>query len=211
MFRNNGIMIGSSVGLFSRFMFGISYGGEDIVGNEKPVWRENVEVNAKYRLIDESPLLPALVVGFDSQGHGVYHPSLKRYDIKSKGFYTAVSRNYLFLGNLGLHLGSNYSLERKDGEKSLNFFAGLDKSLGDELTLMIDYDLALNDRDPEQDDVSFNEYLLDRRGRGYLNIALYLRFTDFLAVKFTAYDILENSHQTVGADRAITINYNMRF
>ncbi len=222
MYRNNGILLGSSVGLFSRFMFGISYGGENIVGNQKPVWNENVEVNARYRILDESPTLPAVVIGFDSRGHGVYHRALKRYDIKSKGFYTALSRNYLFLGNLGFHLGTNYSLERSDGQESLNFFAGLDKSLGDELTVMIDYDMALNDKEIESENSRSSEYpditgnrkdesLLDRKGRGYLNISLYLRFADFLAVKFTAYDLLENNQHTTGADRAITINYNMKF
>jgi len=211
MYRNNGILLGASVGLFSRFMLGVSYGGENIVGNESPDWHERPEVNTKYRVLDESPLLPAVVVGFDSQGHGVYHPLLKRYDIKSKGFYAAASRNYYFLGNLGLHLGTNYSLENKDDQKSINFFLGVDKSLGDELTLMIDYDFALNDKDPEQEDISFNESLLKRKGNGYLNLALYLRFTDFLAVKFIAYDILENNRQTTGADRAIIIDYNMRF
>jgi hypothetical protein len=211
MYRNNGILAGSSVGLFSRFMFGISYGGENLVGNQKPNWHERVEVNAKYRLLDESPLMPALVVGFDSQGHGVFHSSVKRYDIKSKGFYAAASRNYYFLGNLGIHMGANYSLENDDGEKSINFFAGIDKSIGDELTLMIDYDMALNDIEPSLTESASNDSLLKRKGNGYLNASLYLRFTDFLAVKFTAYDLLENNRNTIGADRSIIINYNMRF
>ncbi|MBW6515804.1 MAG: YjbH domain-containing protein [Candidatus Cloacimonetes bacterium] len=211
MYRNNGIILGASVGLFSRFMLGVSYGGENIVGNESPNWHERPEVHAKYRIIDESPFLPAVVVGFDSQGHGVYHSLLKRYDIKSKGFYAAASRNYYFLGNLGLHLGTNYSMENKDEQKSINFFLGVDKSLGDELTLMIDYDFALNDKKPEMEELTFNESLWKRKGNGYLNLALYLRFTDFLAVKFIAYDVLENNRQTTGADRAILIDYNMKF
>lgn len=211
MYRDNGIRLGSSVGLFSRFMFGVSYGGENLVGNEKPTWHERVEVNAKYRVIDESPTIPAVVIGFDSQGHGVFHRSLKRYDIKSKGFYTVASRNYYFLGNLGVHLGTNYSLENNDGQNNINIFLGVDKSFGNELTLMLDYDMGLNDRDPEQEDMTFNESLLKRRGNGYLNLAFYLRFTDFLAAKFTAYDILENNRHTTGADRAVTINYNMTF
>ena len=211
MYRNNGILLGASVGLFSRFMLGVSYGGENIVGNLSPDWHERVEVKAKYRLLDESPIVPAVVVGFDSQGHGVFHDTLKRYDIKSKGFYAALSRNYLFLGNLGLHLGTNYSLENKDDQKSINFFMGADKSLGDELTLMVDYDFGLNDKDPEQEELSFNESLLKRKGNGYLNLAFYLRFTDFLAVKFVAYDVLQNNRHTSGADRAILIDYNMKF
>ena len=211
IYRNNGILIGSSVGLFPRFMFGISYGGEDIVGNRTPNWHEKVEVNAKYRILDESPSVPAFAIGFDSQGHGLYHEALKRYDIKSKGFYLTMSRNYLFMGNLGIHLGTNYSMENLDGEKNINLFAGIDKSIGDGLILMLDYDMAMNDRDPEQKEEDYVESLIKRKGNGYLNGAIYIRFTDSVAIKVSAYDILQNNRQTKGADRAVMIHYNMTF
>jgi hypothetical protein len=212
MYRDNGILIGTSVGLFPRFMFGVSYGGVEIVGNKAPNWHERVEVNARYRIIDEGPNLPAVALGFDSQGHGLYHEELKRYDIKSKGFYLTMSRNYFFMGNLGFHLGTNYSMEHSDNQKKVNLFVGLDKSFGDRLILMLDYDLALNDIDPGQDeDQDFLEGLYKRRGNGYLNAALYLRFTDSVAIKLTAYDMLQNNRQTKGADRAVMLHYNMTF
>jgi len=210
IYRDNGILIGSSVGIFPRFMFGISYGGENIVGNDTPNWHERVEVNAKYRILDESPKVPAIVLGFDTQGQGVFHKSLKRFDVKSKGFYLAASRNYLLYGNLGLHLGTNYSLENKDGQENLNFFAGIDKSIGDNLTLLVDYDVALNDKKAKVDGLNEDGFW-HRRGNGYLNLALNFRFTDFVSVKVVAHDILQNNRLTNGADRAIIIDYNMKF
>ena len=209
-YRSNGILAGSSVGIFPRFMFGISYGGENLVGNDKPFWHERVEVNAKYRLIDEDASMPAITVGFDTQGHGEYHNSLKRFDIKSKGFYSVASKNFLLYGNLGFHGGVNYSLEVKDNQDNLNFFIGADKTIGENLHLLLDYDLALNDQKAKAS-VEAESDFWKRRGYGYLNLALYLKFTDFVAVKFLAYDVLENNKLTNGADRAIIIDYNMKF
>jgi hypothetical protein len=209
-YRSNGILAGSSVGILPRFMFGISYGGENLVGSDKPFWHERVEVNAKYRIIDEGTSMPAIAVGFDTQGHGEYHKSLKRFDIKSKGFYAVASKNFLLYGNLGLHGGANYSLEVKDKQDNINFFIGADKTIGENLHLLLDYDLALNDQKAKAS-VEEESDFWKRRGYGYLNLALYLKFTDFVAVKFLAYDVLENNKLTNGADRAIIIDYNMKF
>jgi hypothetical protein len=206
LYRNNGMLVGSQVGLFPRFMFGISYGGEKIVGNEEPVWHDNVEVNLKLRVVDESPSAPAVVIGYDSQGHGNYSTESERYDIKSKGFYASVSRNWIFLGNLGLHGGLNYSLETED-DKDLNFFVGLDKTLGNVITLVCEYDFALNDNDDRVDE---NDKFLGA-GKGYLNAGAEIRFTDYLSLHVNAYDLLENSPNTIGFDRALMIVYNMSF
>ena len=79
------------------------------------------------------------------QGFGSYIDSTKRFQNKSVGAYAAVSKNYEFLGLLGLHGGINYSFETGDGDKDPNFFVGVDKSINPELTLMAEYDFALND------------------------------------------------------------------
>ncbi len=206
MYRSNSIMMGASVGLFPRFMFGISYGGENLVGNLRPEWYEKVEVNVKYRILDEAHTFPAVVVGFESQGHGEYYSELKRYDIKSKGFYASASKNYLLFGNLGLHLGTNYSLENKDRLRKMNIFAGVDKSIGDQLTLMLDYDMGLDDKE-----LRLKSQKEEREGYGYLNAAIKLDFNENISIKLIGYDILENNPNTQGADRALLINYNTKF
>ncbi|PID28028.1 MAG: hypothetical protein CSB55_06725 [Candidatus Cloacimonadota bacterium] len=206
LYRNNGMLIGSEVGLFPRFMFGISYGGESIVGNEKPVFHDKVEFSFKFRAIDESPSVPAVVIGYNSQGHGSYIESEKRYDIKSKGFYLVTSRNWILWGNIGLHGGLNYSLEDKE-DNDLNFFFGVDKTVGNMLTLICEYDLALNDND---DRVSEDDRF-SGAGKGYLNAGAEIRFTDYLSLRLNAYDLLENSPNTIGFDRSMMIIFNMTF
>lgn len=207
LYKNDGFILGTKVGLFPRFMFGVYYGAEKIVGNEDPEWHDRVEFNAKFRIIDEDSNFPAIALGYDSQGHGNYHKDAERYDIKSKGFYGVLSKNYLFLGNLGFHLGANYSLESKDNDDELNFFVGFDKSIGEVLVFICEYDLAWNDNDKWHEQ-PFDE-AIKGLGYGYLNACLDLHFTESLILKVSFYDLLENRPDTEGCDRTITFMYYM--
>lgn len=200
LYKNNGLNLGTKIGLFPRFMLGVNYGAEQIVGNRNPNWHERVEFNCKLRFLDESAKLPAAAIGYDSQGHGNYDKENRRYDIKSKGAFLVASKNYFFLGNIGFHLGANYSLERKDNDEGLNLFAGFDKSIGDMFVLIAEYDTAWND---DKNDLV--------EGIGFLNAALDIHFTESLVLKVSFYDILQNRIDTEGCDRTLTLYYNMRF
>ena len=209
LYKNNGLLIGTKVGLFPRFMFGVNYGAEQVVGNQDPIWHERVEFNAKFRIIDETGKLPAIAVGYDSQGHGNFNEVVKRYDIKSKGVFAAASKNFLLLGNLGFHFGVNYSLEDNDDDNELNFFAGLDKSLGDVIVFMLEYDPAWNDND-DWSDQTVDEFIKGS-GKGYLNAGFAIHFTEYLSVNLSFYDLLKNRSDTKGSDRTLTLFYNMTF
>ena len=207
IYRDNGILIGTKIGLFSRFMFGVSYGGEQIVGNEEPNWHNRVEAEAKYRLIDESPKSPAVAVGFSSQGHGRFDESREKYDIKSKGFYGIVSRNFLLFGNLGVHGGINYSLEDTETDNDINFFVGLDKSLGNQINLLCEYDFALNDNELDEDSSRNTDSDNKYEGNGFLNAGISIKVNNNFRIKLSAYDLLENNPETTAMDRAILIKY----
>jgi len=198
IYKNNGLLIGTRVGLFPRFMFGVNYGAEEIVGNEDPQWHDRVEFNAKIRLMDESNQLPAIAIGYDSQGHGNYNNS--RYDIKSKGVYLTASKNFFLFGNLGIHGGINYSLETEDNDDEPNLFFGFDKTIGDMVVLLAEYDTGWNDNDADV-----------MKGRGFFNASLDLHFTESLILKVSFYDLLLNNINTRGCDRSITLLYNMTF
>ena len=217
LYKDNGLLLGTKIGLFPRFMFGVNYGAEEIVGNKEPNWHERVEFNAKFRIVDETAQMPAIAIGYDSQGHGKYNTvidsltekEITRYDIKSKGFYLVGSKNYLFLGNLGFHFGANYSLEIEDGDKELDFFAGLDKTIGDIIILTCEYDLAWNDNENwTKNTIEENIEILHR---GYLNAAMSVNFADFLSLKVSFYDLMQKRSDTNLGDRTLTILYNMTF
>ena len=202
LYKNNGLVLGTKIGLFPRFMLGVNYGAEQVVGNENPLWHDRVEFNCKLRFLDESAQLPAIALGYDSQGHGEYDPDNRRYDIKSKGAFLVASKNYFFLGNVGFHLGANYSLEHKDEEedKDINLFTGFDKSIGDMFVLLAEYDTAWNDNKSNMTE-----------GKGFLNAAMNIHFTEYLVLKIAFYDLLQNRIDTEGCDRTLSLYYNMTF
>jgi hypothetical protein len=206
LYKDNGLILGTKVGLFPGFMFGVSYGAEQVVGNLEPNWHERVEFNAKFRIIDEATNMPAIALGYDSQGHGQYNSSNKRYDIKSKGFYAVASKNYLFLGNVGFHFGANFSLEVKDKDDQLNFFCGLDKDLGKVITFLWEYDFAWNDNSNQT-----IEEALEVAKHGYMNTSFDINFTEYLKLKVSFYDMLKKRSDTFGSDRTLALIYNMTF
>ena len=196
-YQQGGVLVGISVGIFEQFSFGISYGGTNIIGHDKITMNPFPGVNAKLRLLNESPVMPAVALGFDSQGKEPYldADSLKRYTIKSPGAYVAASKNYSFLGNLSLHGGLNMSMERQDGDKDLNFYAGLEKSVGKDISVLAEYDFAIND----------NQVVGE--GKGYLNFAFRWSWGKGLVVGFDLKNVVKNQENVNIGNRTLKIDF----
>lgn len=154
-------------------------------------------VNAKLRIIQETALMPAIALGFDSQGKEPYLDSLSRYTIKSPGFYAVASKNYAFMGNLSMHGGLNYSMENKDGDKDMNIFIGAEKSLGEMLSLIGEFDFAFNDD---------NTRALGR-GRGYFNFGIRLSAGDGLMIGFDLKNVTKNQQNVQIGNRVLQLEY----
>jgi len=201
LFPGGGALGGISVGLTDRLLLGVSYGGEKIISDEKAEWFPQPGVSVKYRLIEENFALPALAVGFDSQGYGSYveNDSLARYEVKSKGFYWVVSKNYKILGTpMGLHLGANYSLEDDDGDDEPSVFLGLDKSFNEEFEIILEYDFAFNDNKKLS---SFG------KGNGYLDAGFRWSFGNRLNIEFDFMNLAGNREHVEYLSRQVRIVY----
>ncbi|MGK9367482.1 hypothetical protein ACSSWA_01110 [Melioribacter sp. Ez-97] len=186
------------VGVFDNFSFGISYGGSNIIGAGKVDWYSLPAVNVRLRLVDETENMPAITIGFDSQGKGLYNKSLERYQIKSPGFFAAVSKNYQFMGYLSVHGIVNYSLEREDDDKDLNLGFGIEKTLGANFSLIGEYDFAIND--------NTGNSLGD--GTGYLNMGVRWSVDGGLTIGVNLRDLLDNKKFTSSkADRGIYVEF----
>ena len=198
-YQNGGVLAGISVGLFEQFTFGISYGGTDIIGPNKIAMNPLPGVNAKLRIVSESSVMPALAVGFDSQGKEPYlnADTLQRYTIKSPGFYLATSKNYEFLGNLSLHGGLNKSMETNDGDKDLDMYVGVEKSIGRDISVMLEYDFASNDN---------NNRALGK-GKGYLNFGFRWTWGKGIVVGFNLKNITKNQSNVNVGNRTLQIDY----
>ena len=155
----------------------------------------------KVRLIEENLAFPAIVLGFDSQGKDGYIRSLNRYVIKSPGLYAAFSKNYALLGFLSIHGGINYSLERADGDRDFNVFAGAEKTLGSVISLVAEYNLAMNDNNGEA----------IGNGGGYLNAGLRWAIGSGLTLSVYFKDLVHNGGSWEVANRTVRIEYVSAF
>jgi len=196
-FKHDGLLAVTSVGLFDRLVLGISYGGGNIIGTETPVWNPAPGVAARLRIIDETVLLPAIAIGFDTQGKEEYVDRVSRYTVKSLGLYAVGSKNYSVMGFLSLHGGINYSFERADGDEDPNLFIGAEKTLGPVFSLLGEYNLGSND--------SNREAL--GRGRGYLNLGLRVAVGKGFSVGIALKDIAKNQQEISIGNRTFSVEY----
>lgn len=200
-FQDGGVMFGLYAGALDRLTFGVSYGGVGIIGKGKVNMQKLPGVIVKYRLFDETEAMPAIAFGFDSQGKETYIDSLERFTIKSRGIFIAASKNYSFLGFLSFHGGVNWSMEKKDGDKDMDVFVGVEKSIGQELSLLAEYDFAFNDNHG-------NAY---GRGNGYLNAGLRWSLASGLTLGFDLKNIVKNQNNVTFANRTLKVEYVRTF
>jgi hypothetical protein len=198
-FSNGGLMLRLTASAFNRLNFGISYGGSKIIGNGNVEWYKLPGVNLKIRIIDEVKNFPAIAIGFDSQGREGYIDSLKRYDFKSPGFFVVGSKSFKFLGYSSIHGGVNYSLEKDDGDASLNYYIGFDKTIGSDLTFSVEYNFAINDNSPRA----------LGSGKGYLNAGIRWSLGSGFTIEFNWKDILQNKEP--GNSRVVKLEYIQSF
>lgn len=183
---------------FSNLSLGISYGAYNFIGNGNIDLYKIPGFHAKFRVFKETRLLPSFSFGFNSQGKGSYVDSLKRFTTKSPGIFIGVTKNYKLLGYLSLHGVMNYSLENFD-DGNINFGFGLEKTFGPFVSILLEYDLALNDN-------STNSI---GKNKGYFNIGFRLSPAGGLTIGADVKDILKNngSQNSSSAGRSIYIEY----
>lgn len=194
-FQDGGLLSAVSIGAIDYLLFGVSYGGANIIGSEKPKWNSIPGIQLRLRIINETRILPAIAIGFDTQGNEYYAKDLNRYSIKSTGFYAAASKNYRLLGNFSIHGGINYSLEYGDGDKDPNLFIGAEKSVGSNISILAEYNFGLNDSRALG------------KGRGYLNSGARISVGKGFSIGLNFKDILKNQKRDTFSNRTMMIEY----
>ena len=199
-----GLTSSISVGLTDRFQLGISYGSANLIGDDSLVWYPKPETNLKYLLIDESETSPGISLGIDTQGLGKFNlgDSLMRYDTKALGLFAVASKNWVTpLGNLGWHFGSNYNfVEINDNDKDVNFFMGFDIEFNPELSMMFEYNAALNENNMTSKNIAIS------RG-GYLNAGVRWTFVERLHIEMDFNNLMFDKKKVDYFNREIKITY----
>jgi len=201
LYAGGGLLASVRVGVFDRFSIGTSYGGENIIGSGNVNMNPQPCVQLKYLVIEEQFLVPAILVGFDSQGLGGYNKTRKRYTCKSKGLYAVVSKNTSFLAGIGLHAGLSWSPENKDGDSDPTLFLGFHQWISSGIVILGEYDAAINDN---------NENAIGA-GKGYLNLGIRCTLQEVLRFEFAWKNILENMKDLKGSSREVKLIYTTHF
>ena len=136
---------GARLGFKDRAQIGVFYGAQRLIEMGDPTFNDHLGFEVRVRVVEEDRW-PAIAVGFDSQGWYEYNGADERYQRKSLGFYAVASRNWRsFAGDLSVHLGANYSLERADGDDAPGMFGAADWTIAGRVSLLGDIGTAWND------------------------------------------------------------------
>ena len=200
-YQEGGVLLGLSAGILDRLSFGVSYGGTKLIGADSPVMNQVPGVNLKIRLIEENVDLPAVAIGFDSQGKDGYLKEFDRYRIKSPGVYAVASKNYLLAGFFSIHGGVNYSFEGSDSDRDPNVFMGIEKTLGPVVSLTLEYNFATNDSD----------HRAISRGYGYVNAGIRWSVGAGLTLGVNLKDLTKNGGDLKVANRTVHLEYARSF
>jgi hypothetical protein len=220
LYEEGGALSYLSVGISNRMMFGVSYGGLNVLGGENIDWNRYPGVHIAYRLVEESLDMPALTIGYDWQGYGPYWELddyddatqaaindssalredylVDRYSIKSRGFYAVVSKGYTSILKVGLHAGINLSLEDSDGNNNPTLFMASDILLSRELAFIAEYDFAVNDNAKH----GLND------GQGFLNVGLKWAFSHQMSLEFDIKNLLGKENNKPNVRRIIKLVFH---
>jgi hypothetical protein len=216
LYERGGMLGRLSVGISARMMFGVSFGGLNIIGSEDVEWNKTAGINFSYRLLEETLSIPALVLGVDTQGYGPYWEKIQndvdrsatdgeaeqkmseRYTNKSKGFYAVVSKGYASWLKTSLHAGANLSLEQSDGDKDPDLFVGLDVLLSRDVAFYCEYDFAIND----------DQVRGVNNGKGLLNAGLRWAFSESVYIEFNVKDLIAEKTSDGNSSRVLRIAYH---
>jgi len=186
-------LFGMSIGFKELIQFGLSYGAQNVFDNGNPAINDYPGFQARIRIVGESEKVPALAIGFNSQGQGVYHRSLERYDRKSVGFYAVASKNYaLMLGEISVHGGLSLSTERKD-DNDPTIFGSSEWVLFERLSFLLAVDGALNDNE----NTSFGQ------GGVYVDAGVGWYFGEFANITLAFRDLTDNFGPMPGVSREL--------
>jgi hypothetical protein len=180
IYSDGGVLVSLGVGFARYFSFGISYGGLGVIGSGDPNMNPEPGVHLKARILDESFVMPAVAIGFDSQGRGPFIDAEDRYLVKSRGIYAVASKNWEFLGPISLHGGISYSLEKED-DSDPTLFVGLIKSFSGFLDFTAEYDFGLNDNEGD-------EFYIEKRG--FLNASVVWHINENFSIAMEVRDIV---------------------
>jgi hypothetical protein len=190
LWGEGGALVRFGVGLFDRVTLGMSYGGNRFLGNDTIRPYPRPEFQARLAILSEDGYIPALVLGFESQGYddtlGTSYQTLPRGGYLCAGKTIAPIRTFV-------QVGVSYW-------STMDAFVVANCLLPGNVELIAEYDPALNDRR------DIDDYW---RG-GLLNFGVGWTFAEKVRLVLGLRDIIGNRPET-HLSRILEISINDHF
>ncbi len=144
VFAGGGLLCDASFAPIDNFNIGIGYSGVNILGSGAVTWQGIPSMHLRYRIIDETLRMPAILLGLQTQGRGVVLN--KEFETAAPGIFASLSKQFSWAaGTLAFHGGVGYSVNLAFEAKGANIWTGVEQSLGPNATLMAEVNPTLND------------------------------------------------------------------
>jgi hypothetical protein len=201
-FAKGGLMLELSAAPFTNFNLGLSYGGSGLIGDYDKVSFQNLPgIHLTWRVIDETISIPAVALGAGTQGRGFFCPKFKRFQTMSPGIFIAASKTFSWaMGSVAFHGGLTYSFEPLPQDRSVNFYAGLEQSIGSYASINLVINPTIDDKNK-----SF------MKEKGLLNAALRWSISKGLTVELQVRDMLGHINNSNGFSRDIGLEFTRPF
>jgi len=201
LFSSGGFLLKFDITPYKNVNIGISYSGINILGEGKIIMQKLPGFEIRWRFLDETKFLPALLAGVGSQGRGKYYKQFSRFQNMSPGVFAAASKSFnWYLGYFALHGGINYSWEQAGGQYVPNFWFGLEHSLGRRLSLHLEFNPNLADT---KSNVMSNSMLLNTQIRWLA--------AEGVILDFVMYDLFNHTKNPSGFERWLGMEFIHNF
>lgn len=187
-----GLMLSVDFGIFQFVNAGMSFSGNNIVGDGEIEFQKFPGISIKARILDEKKSSPAVVGGFSNQGASNYIGD-GRFKTHSPGFYLAASKNFIWdLGNLAVHGGANFSFDPNPEDRSPNLYFGAEQSLGNFFALNVELNLMIDEKEHQY----YNK-------KGLLNASIRASIVSGVTAELKFRDLFNHGHYSNGHERII--------
>jgi hypothetical protein len=200
-FSSGGLFLAFDITPLKNLNIGISYSGINLLGEGNVIMQNFPGFDIRWRIVDETKLLPAILAGISNQGHGKYYKEYDRFQTMAPGIYGAISKSFTWtLGYFALHGGINYSWEQPSGQYIPNFWLGFEHSIGHRIAIHLEFNPNFADTEKT---VMSNRILLNSsiRWSAFQNITF----------EFVMHDLFNHTKNNSGFERWIGLEFIHNF
>lgn len=176
---------------------GLSMTMNQFLGKQDIVIQDYPGVFIAYRIFDETRELPAIKLGFDSQGRGRWNKDNEASQQASPGLFMALSKQFESpLGGAGLHGGVGWSFHPLPEYRGWNIWIGGETAIWNWFSGAIEYTRIIE-----------SEFYTDRYPDGNLSVSLSASVSHNITLSIAVMNLINSTSQT--SERTLIFEYRL--